>query len=105
MARRSARRRERLEEQGPEPVVQGPWRRIANPYPPVEILSRTQLETIHDKALGVLERLGLKILSDEALDIMADAGCDVNRQDGMVRFPRALIEELRSRLADARRFL
>ena len=94
MARRSARRRERLQEQGPEQVVQGPWRRIANPYPPVEILSRTQLETIHDKALGVLERLGLKILSDEALDIMTDAGCDVNRDDGMVRFPRGLVEGL-----------
>ena len=70
MARRSARRRERLEDHGPAQVVQAPWRRIANPYPPVEILSRTQLETIHDKALGVLERLGLRILSDEALEVL-----------------------------------
>lgn len=94
MARRSARRRERLEDHGPQAVAQAPWRRIVNPYPPIEVLSRSQLETIHDRALDVLERLGLKVLSEEALDIMAGAGCAVDRESGMVLFPRALVEGL-----------
>ena len=93
MARRSGRRREQQ-----SAVTQAPWRRFQNPYPPMEVLSRAQLETIHDRALQILEELGLEILSDEGLAIMKEAGCDlgpVTEEGGRVaRFPRQMVEEL-----------
>ena len=89
MARRVSRRRERHEAK--KAVTQKPWRRLQNPYPPMEILSAEQLERVHDAALGILERLGLEFLSDEALDILEDAGAEVERPSGLVRFPRELI--------------
>ena len=89
MSRRSGRRRERGDQ-----VAQAPWRRVRNPYPPMEVLSREQLEIIHDKALGILEELGLEILSDEGLAVLKAAGCDlgtVTEEGGrVVRFPRQL---------------
>ena len=88
--RRISRRRERHEAKNE--VTQKPWRRLQNPYPPMEILSAEQLERVHDAALGILERLGLEFLSDEALDILEDAGAEVERPSGLVRFPRELVE-------------
>ena len=91
MSRRSGRRRGRE-----ETVAQSPWRRIRNPYPPMEILTVEQVETIHDRALGILESLGLEILSDTAVAIMKDAGCEIEPADegALVRFPRGLVEGL-----------
>ncbi|MCP4329189.1 MAG: trimethylamine methyltransferase family protein [Alphaproteobacteria bacterium] len=77
-------------------VVQAPWRRIRVPYPPLEVLSREQVELIHDRALAILEELGLEVLSEEALPIFRDAGCDLSPADAgtMVRFSRGLVEDL-----------
>ncbi len=71
-----------------------PWRSITNPYKPLEILSEDQVETIHDASLHILENLGIEVMSDQALDLLAAAGAEVERADNMVRFDRALIEEL-----------
>ncbi len=71
-----------------------PWRSITNPYKPLEILSQDQVETIHDASLHILENLGIEVMSDQALDLLAAAGAEVERADNMVRFDRALIEEL-----------
>ena len=90
MARRGSRRRERQE--AVKEVSQKPWQRLRNPYPPMEVLSPEQLARVHDAALGVLERLGLEFLSDEALDILEDAGAEVERDSGVVRFDRKLVE-------------
>lgn len=93
MSRRSGRRRS-----GASEVAQAPWRRIRNPYPPMNILTNSQVEMIHDRALGVLEREGLEVLSDEGLKIMGEAGCElgpVTEEGGrVVRFPRQLVEDL-----------
>ena len=94
MARRAARRRGKTETRSSDTVQQLPWRRITNPHPPLEVLSRAQMELVHDKALQVLETLGLKVLSEEAVAIMAEAGCEVDRETGQVRFPRTLVEGL-----------
>src|SRR4029077_17974107 len=77
----------------PVKVAQLPWRRIANPYPPVEVLSADELEHIHFAALEILECDGVEFLLDEALDILQMAGAEVDRESRRVRFERGLILE------------
>ena len=61
--------------------------------PPLEVLSPEELETIHGRALFVLEKTGMRIDSDRALDLLADAGCRVDRDEHRARFPASLVEE------------
>ncbi|MFQ5959180.1 MAG: trimethylamine methyltransferase family protein, partial [Alphaproteobacteria bacterium] len=90
MARDSSRRRKRRVSGG---LAQPPWRDIVNPYKPIEVLSEEQVERIHAASLTALEDLGMEILGDEALDVLARAGADVDRETRRVRFDRGLIEE------------
>jgi trimethylamine:corrinoid methyltransferase-like protein len=89
--RRSSKRGERKAEAGE--VRQLPWRRIINPYKPLEILSDDQVEAIHQASLRILEEMGLEFMSPEALDLLKRAGAQVDFDTQMVRFDRALIEE------------
>jgi trimethylamine--corrinoid protein Co-methyltransferase len=70
-----------------------PWRRLENPYAPIEVLTPEQLERIHDASMRILETHGLEFLSDTALDILAEAGALVDRATRRVRFDRTLVAE------------
>lgn len=83
------RRRPRREPSGP---IQPPWRRVVNPYRPVEILSADQLETIHLGSLRILEEIGVEVLGDRALDVLAGAGAQVDRVSRTVRLEAGLVE-------------
>ncbi|MCH7555593.1 MAG: trimethylamine methyltransferase family protein, partial [Proteobacteria bacterium] len=72
---------------------QPPWRRISNPYAPIEVLREEQVEQIHLASMKVLEDLGLEFLDGEALDILDNAGADVDHSTKRVRFDRGLIAE------------
>ena len=72
---------------------QPPWRRISNPYKPIEVLREEQIEQIHTASLDVLENLGLEFLDGEALDILERAGADVDHASKRVRFDRGLITD------------
>ena len=78
-----------------------PWRRIVNPYAPLEILSADQVETIHAASLQILQRVGVEVLGARALDLFTSAGASVERTGtgsggpvGRVRMDGAQIEEL-----------
>ena len=88
--RSSRRRRARRVPSGPPQL---PWRRLKNPYRPIEVLSADQIETIHDASLGVLETIGIDLWCPEAMDIFAAAGAEVDRGERHARFDRGLIEE------------
>ena len=75
-------------------IQQLPWRSITNPYKPLEILSEDQVEAIHSASQQILEEMGIEVMSDQALDLLAVAGAEVDRADNVVRFDRGLIEEL-----------
>ena len=75
-------------------ISQPPWRRLVNPYRPVEVLRPEQLEAIHDAAMRILESTGLEFMSDEALSILAAGGAEVDRATKRVRFDRHLVAEL-----------
>jgi trimethylamine--corrinoid protein Co-methyltransferase len=86
----AGRRRARRESGG---LAQPPWRRLANPYAPIEVLTAEQLERIHDASMRILETHGLEFLGDTALDILARAGASVDRATRRVRFGRELVAE------------
>ena len=84
------RRRERRTSGG---VQRLPWRTLTNPYRPVEILSADQIETIHQASLRILSEVGLEVLGDRAIDLLAHAGAQVDRTSRRVRLDPAMVEE------------
>lgn len=57
--------------------------------PRLEVLTKEQVEKIHESSLGVLERVGIKFWEKSAIDVLVAAGATV---DGMtVRFPRDMV--------------
>jgi trimethylamine--corrinoid protein Co-methyltransferase len=74
----------------------GFYQALRNTLPHAEVLSPEQVETLHLTSLRVLEELGIRVLNDEARDLLAAAGCDV-RDDMMVHFPPDLVTALVAR--------
>ncbi len=86
---REGRRPRRDKDAGP---AQAPFRPLRNPYPPFEILSADQIESIHHASLQVLAEIGMNFLLEEARQILKDAGCAVDATGTRVRFDPAWIE-------------
>ena len=91
MARK--RTKQRVRERDTGTVDQAPWRRLRNPYAPIEILSADQIEALHDTSLAVLEQHGIEFRSDQALAVLENAGADIDRDTQIVRLERGLVEE------------
>src|SRR3984885_14772874 len=66
--------------------------RLANPWPPLEILSSEQVERILVAAFRVLEEAGLEIRSCAAREVYRKAGALVDETTQLVRLGRDLIE-------------
>ena len=75
-------------------LTQVPWRRLVNPFRPVEILSADQVESIHLASLRILAEVGVECLGDRVLDAFADAGASVDRGTRRVRLDPAQTEAL-----------
>ncbi len=86
-------RRKRRPKPSDSAINQLPFQQVQNPYSPVELLSRDQMEQIHDASLTVLEEVGVNFLLDEARQILKVAGADVDEESTRVRFDRNLILE------------
>jgi len=59
----------------------------------LEVLSEADLDDIHRGTLEVLERTGVYVGCPEALDVLADGGCRVDRDSGVVRIPPHVVED------------
>lgn len=66
---------------------------ITNNKPQYEYLPQESIETIHENSLMVLEKYGIEFGHPEALDILARAGANVDRDSNLVKFPRELVLE------------
>ncbi|HSL34541.1 MAG TPA: trimethylamine methyltransferase family protein [Candidatus Limnocylindrales bacterium] len=75
-------------------VVQLPWRTVRNPYTPVEILDADGVETLHSASLRILTEIGVEVLGDRAVDVLARAGARVDRASRTVRLDPGQVEEL-----------
>ena len=80
-----------------------PWRRIVNPFTPIELLSADQLEAVHRAGLKILRDIGLEVLNARALDLFEQDGASVQRDGsdaagrgaaGRVRMEPEQVEEL-----------
>ncbi|MEJ6392046.1 trimethylamine methyltransferase family protein [Gymnodinialimonas sp. 2305UL16-5] len=76
---------------GHRPSERAPnYRHLKNPFPPMQVFSSDRIEAIHEAALDVLERLGIKLLLPQARQIFAASGA---RVDGdMVHIGREIVE-------------
>ncbi len=57
---------------------------------PIRLLSREQMEQIDMAAREILARTGMIVRSQAALELLAKFGCEVDRPNERVRFPRDL---------------
>ncbi len=55
-------------------------------------LTPSQLQEIHQGTLDVLQDCGVTVVSEEALDILAAGGCDVDRGQKRVKMPPGVVE-------------
>ena len=74
-------------------LPQLPWQALRNPYPPMEMLSADQIESIHLSSLRILEELGIELMSARARDILKGAGAEVDAVTGTVRIDRELVAQ------------
>lgn len=75
---------------GPRPSARVTnYGQLRNPFPPMNVFSADRIEAMHEAALDVLERLGMKVLLPEARKIFAAAGAIV--KDEMVLIGRDIV--------------
>jgi trimethylamine--corrinoid protein Co-methyltransferase len=78
-------------------LAQLPWRRLVNPFRPIEILSADQVEAIHRASLRILSEIGMEVLGDRALDAFRRVRAGVDMTTRRVRLDPAQVEELVAR--------
>jgi trimethylamine--corrinoid protein Co-methyltransferase len=92
-AKRRNRRDKRRQVEAASPLADKPFRRLKNPWKPVETLSPEQLERVHNASMHILEEIGLDFLDDEALALWDKAGAKVDHKNRHVWIDRGLLLE------------
>jgi trimethylamine--corrinoid protein Co-methyltransferase len=87
-ARRS--RRARAEAAAVEPPAG--FKPLTRPYDPIDVLTPEQEDRVHALSLRILETIGLKFLSPKTWPYLEAAGCDVDRETGITKFPGEVVE-------------
>ena len=70
-----------------------PWAPPSYADPPICPLSDDEIEAIHEASLDVIEKIGIRFLNQEALDILKKAGCDVDEQSQNVKMDRQWVAD------------
>lgn len=60
----------------------------------LNVLDGSEIELLHQRTLGVLERVGFRITHEEAIKKFAKAGAEVNETSGTVKISPVLVKEL-----------
>ena len=61
-----------------------------------KVLSDSEIVRIHDTALRILENIGIGEPTQQILDYAIPKGCIHDKEDGRLKFPRALVEDVLS---------
>lgn len=59
---------------------------------PLNLLTKDQVETVHESSLRVLEKTGVRFRDTRAIDVLKQAGAKVDAKTGIVRFPSDLVK-------------
>ena len=59
---------------------------------PIRVLTPDCMEKIHQNALAILENVGMKIVSEEALTYLKNVGCIVDETTFVVKFPKKVTQ-------------
>ena len=59
----------------------------------LNVFTEAELEDIHLGSLEILERTGVWVEADDALDTFGDGGCVIDKETRMVRIPPHLVED------------
>jgi trimethylamine--corrinoid protein Co-methyltransferase len=59
----------------------------------LNLVSRKQVETIHEAALTILEEKGIKVEDPQARRIFGDSGCQVDPESHVVKIPRNMVND------------
>jgi trimethylamine--corrinoid protein Co-methyltransferase len=74
---------------------------------PIRVLTQEEMELIHRSALVVLDEVGMRIDSHEALDVLEAFGCRVERDSMLVQFPpdvvQTAVDQMREDYSDPHR--
>ncbi len=90
-------RREQVKAERNTGIEQLPWKQVRRPFPPQNLLSEDQLESIHLASLKILEEMGMDFMSEEARGLLKDAGAEVKNGDARVRFdPEMVLQQIKS---------
>ena len=76
---------------GSAALAQKPFRQPRRRFQPVEIISRDEVEAIHQASLTILEEIGMDFLEPEARRLLKVAGADVREGSERVRLGRDFI--------------
>lgn len=60
--------------------------------PQYRLLTDDQIKEIHRASLEIMEKIGIRVLHEEALELLSNAGCQV-KQKNIVLIPNWLVEE------------
>ena len=60
---------------------------------PLEVINKDDVEKVHLSSLDMLDQIGIKVFSERALKILADAGAEVDSSAGVARIPSHLVSE------------
>lgn len=59
----------------------------------IEIISQDEIEQIHQATLEILETVGCRLPQDKILDMLEERGATVDRQTGIAKLPKKLVEQ------------
>lgn len=97
MSKRRTRNRSesRKKERQRSPFYDVPFEQeIRNLWPPYEIVTEAQIETLHDASMQILENTGMEFQYEPAMELWEKAGAKVDRKAQKVWPDRGLITEL-----------
>src|ERR1700728_2388661 len=69
------------------------YRSLVTPCEPVRLFSDDEIESLHDAALGLLERQGMRVLSPRGRAALAAAGAAVDESSQLVRLEPGLVNQ------------
>jgi trimethylamine--corrinoid protein Co-methyltransferase len=57
------------------------------------ILTKQDLEAIHEATLRVMKEGGVRVYGEEAHEIFSTAGCEVNKRENLIKFPPQIVND------------